>query len=491
MNRRHFLYGTAAASLGLGLGLPLRLARTQGQPLPTTFSRKVVNITLEGGPDFRHLFVPAPSNDPASYAASYWRYRATAHQIDGDSFSAAVQRYSSAYLPVTSIGGVTVPEFGVFAGARFLHDEIVAGRVAIVSNVEFSDNRDHAHSLLILQSGDLATRSFETSRDGWGGRLADELAGNVFSMTRQKLMFCNVPMSSTSEVVSARNTRAFGLATAPVDAWQPGGEAVTDRALSSYYAALGQANTPPAGDPYRRFVDHERVLRGFTSAVRARLGAHPVPVALDQLYNGNGAVLQRNRNFGEQMRNLYDCFACEDVTDLSGRPFGFRVASLNYGGWDSHRNQRDSIEPQFTEIFGADRALARLRAALAADMPAALDSYVVSVAGEFGRQLRSNGDRGTDHGRGNYVILMGNGVRGGVYGELFPMEEITTLVNGQNKYERFNQDISGRTGLSKVLGAVCDWAAGNDTAGDAVFAARATDAVENGVVATRAGFFTT
>src|SRR5690349_8122396 len=171
-NRRQFLYlGTAALAAATTADLAFsRIARAA--PLPTTFSRKVINITLSGGPDLRHLFVPPPDRTDGSYGQSYWKYRAPSHYIDGDDSSTWVNRYSNDYLPVTQIAGVSVPEFGVLKRCAFLHSEIVAGRVAIVSNVEFSENRDHAHSLLMLQSGDIGAQTFATDRDGWGGRLA-------------------------------------------------------------------------------------------------------------------------------------------------------------------------------------------------------------------------------------------------------------------------------------------------------------------------------
>jgi uncharacterized protein (DUF1501 family) len=44
------------------------------------------------------------------------------------------------------------------------------------------------------------------------------------------------------------------------------------------------------------------------------------------------------------------------------------------------------------------------------------DVTLVSIS-EFGRTARENGNRGTDHGHGNVMTLIGGGVRGGkVYG---------------------------------------------------------------------------
>jgi uncharacterized protein (DUF1501 family) len=58
--------------------------------------------------------------------------------------------------------------------------------------------------------------------------------------------------------------------------------------------------------------------------------------------------------------------------------------------------------------------------------------------GEFGRQLKANGDGGTDHGRGNFIILVGGKVTGGIYGTLFPNKD-------KDNFDRSNRDIETTT----------------------------------------------
>ena len=47
-----------------------------------------------------------------------------------------------------------------------------------------------------------------------------------------------------------------------------------------------------------------------------------------------------------------------------------------------------------------------------------MDDVVILTMSEFGRTARENGTRGTDHGHGNAMFVLGNSVKGGkVYGD--------------------------------------------------------------------------
>jgi uncharacterized protein (DUF1501 family) len=75
---------------------------------------------------------------------------------------------------------------------------------------------------------------------------------------------------------------------------------------------------------------------------------------------------------------------------------------------------------------------------------------VILISGEFGRQLAANGDQGTDHGRGNIMLAIGPGVKGGIYGKMFPESEI-------DKYDQPSADIEGLTSIVRLYGAIADW----------------------------------
>lgn len=105
---------------------------------------------------------------------------------------------------------------------------------------------------------------------------------------------------------------------------------------------------------------------------------------------------------------------------------GARVVSVELGGFDTHQNQRASH----------DTLMRRLDEGLTAffdDLKgrSALDRIVVVVFSEFGRRLKENGSRGTDHGVAAPMLVLGAPVKGGLYGK---HPSLTDLDDGDLKH---------------------------------------------------------
>lgn len=101
------------------------------------------------------------------------------------------------------------------------------------------------------------------------------------------------------------------------------------------------------------------------------------------------------------------------IAQLIKAGVGLEVAFTDVGGWDTHVNEGNSRGQlgNLLQQFGG--ALA----ALATDLGQRMDDVVVLTMSEFGRTVRENGNRGTDHGHANAMFVLGNGIRGGkVYG---------------------------------------------------------------------------
>ncbi|WP_341913242.1 DUF1501 domain-containing protein [Polaromonas sp. YR568] len=84
-----------------------------------------------------------------------------------------------------------------------------------------------------------------------------------------------------------------------------------------------------------------------------------------------------------------------------------RLGFLSAGGWDTHANQGAATGPLANNLGNLARGVAQLRR----DFSEPGD--VIVVLSEFGRTTAENGTRGTDHGFGNAMWLIGNRVNGG------------------------------------------------------------------------------
>jgi uncharacterized protein (DUF1501 family) len=105
--------------------------------------------------------------------------------------------------------------------------------------------------------------------------------------------------------------------------------------------------------------------------------------------------------------------ALKQIAQLIKAGVGLEVAFADVGGWDTHVNQ-GSLQGQLaTRLDDFGRSIA----ALVTDLGDRMSDVVVLTMSEFGRAVRENGNRGTDHGHGNAMMVIGGGVRGGhVYG---------------------------------------------------------------------------
>lgn len=84
-----------------------------------------------------------------------------------------------------------------------------------------------------------------------------------------------------------------------------------------------------------------------------------------------------------------------------------RVGFLSAGGWDTHANQGGVSGTLANNLGNLAQALVALRAEFAQA------GDVIAVVSEFGRTAAENGSRGTDHGHGNAMVLIGNRIAGG------------------------------------------------------------------------------
>ena len=101
--------------------------------------------------------------------------------------------------------------------------------------------------------------------------------------------------------------------------------------------------------------------------------------------------------------------ALKQIGQLTKAGVGLEVAFADVGGWDTHVNQGSSQGQLANRLDDFGRSLA----ALVADLGSRMADTVILTMSEFGRAVGENGNRGTDHGHGNAMMVIGGNVRGG------------------------------------------------------------------------------
>src|SRR5262249_51544913 len=106
--------------------------------------------------------------------------------------------------------------------------------------------------------------------------------------------------------------------------------------------------------------------------------------------------------------------ALKQIAQLIKADIGLEVAFTDVGGWDTHAGEGGSQGQLSNRLGDYGRAMAEL----AKDMGSRMADVTLVTMSEFGRTVRENGNRGTDHGHANFMLLLGGGVKGGkVYGK--------------------------------------------------------------------------
>lgn len=118
----------------------------------------------------------------------------------------------------------------------------------------------------------------------------------------------------------------------------------------------------------------------------------------------SGELMGNAENKGKPSPN-FEYLAEKCGTILTNNP-NASCAMLEMGGWDTHNSQVNRLNRQFTEL---DNGILALKNALGSTWK----DTVVIVTTEFGRTVAVNGTKGTDHGTGAAMFIVGGAVDGG------------------------------------------------------------------------------
>jgi uncharacterized protein (DUF1501 family) len=226
-----------------------------------------------------------------------------------------------------------------------------------------------------------ATPGRKSTSDGWLNRYLQSKQEEHESLFRAVSMTKTMPrvLQGSASAVAMSNLSDFAIRAGKSSANLQGGfEAIYARETQDKLAGMG---------------------RETFEAVNYLKKANPA-----QYQPENGAEYPRNP-FGNSLLQ---------IAQLIKAGIGLEVAFTDIGGWDTHVNQGNS-RGQLANLL---QQFSNGIAALYQDLGQRMDDVVVLTMSEFGRTVRENGNRGTDHGHANAMFVMGNGVKGGkVYGQ--------------------------------------------------------------------------
>jgi uncharacterized protein (DUF1501 family) len=240
------------------------------------------------------------------------------------------------------------------------------------------DTRSHFDAQDYMESG---TPGNKGTRDGWLNRYLHQKEHEAASPFRAVALAQALPraLQGTAPALAIGQISQFGIRAGR-------GSDMMSSTFESEYAQAADALLKPTGS------------EAF-NAVKMLKDTNPASYT-----PANGADYPRSA-FGDAMRQ---------IAQLVKADLGLEVAFTELGGWDTHV-QQGNYQGQLANRLDD---FAKGIAAFATDMGEAMADVVVMTMSEFGRAVKENGNRGTDHGHGNAMMILGGPVQGGkIYGK--------------------------------------------------------------------------
>ena len=268
--------------------------------------------------------------------------------------------------------------FGLHPRMRSLKPLWEAGSMAIVhASGSHDETRSHFDAQDYMESG---TPGVKSTSVGWMNRYLHAKEHQKATPFRAVALAQQLPrvLQGTAPALAIGQIAQFGIRAGRV----------TESVQSSFEAEYTAAANSVLHTTGREAFDAVRMLRKADPA---------------QYAAANGAEYPRSP-FGDALRQ---------IAQLIKADVGLEVAFAESGNWDHHANEGAAVGVLANRLDDLSRGIA----ALVRDLGDRMQDVVVMTMSEFGRAVTENGSRGTDHGHGNAMMILGGAVRGGkVYG---------------------------------------------------------------------------
>lgn len=421
LSRRTFLVGCSAAIAAMAGGRVGNLAFAQPATSAAT-DEVMLLVFLRGGMDGLSLL--APYDDPI--------YQDTRSNL------ALPVSGASAALNLTTQNPSFTSSLGLHPKASPLKELYDAQRLAFVHACGLNDDtRSHFDAMDYIERG---TPGDKNTGTGWLTRhLALVGAGDGTISTLAAGSSAPTSLLSSPDSISMNSLSNFDISS--TNRYNSNTNRSTVNALKSIYSGASNSPFDPVG---------KRLLETIETIQAAEVGT----------YTPNAGVTYPSGTFGNALKTVAQTVKLD---------FGLRIATVDFGGWDTHENQGNAGAGYFGERINE---LARGLHAVYNDLNNYWGRLTIVVMSEFGRRLGVNSSGGTDHGHGGVMMVLGGNVNGGkVYGQ-WP-----GLVNLNQ-----SQDLEITTDFRSVLGEIVSKRLGNVQLGKVFPSLTATQYAPLGVV---------
>jgi uncharacterized protein (DUF1501 family) len=267
--------------------------------------------------------------------------------------------------------------FGLHPALKPLKDIYDANHLAVVEAVGSPDpTRSHFDAQDYMESG---TPGLKATTDGWLNRALTAEKGPL-SPVRAIGLGSTLPrtLRGLNPAVAISNLNEFQIR-----------DSQSSNTFESMYASTGDKILNGTG---RETFDAVRILQSIQK----------------QNYTPSGGAQYGPGRFGQSLMQ---------IARLIKVDAGLEVAFADMGGWDTHVNEVGA-QPTQGQLANLLREFGQALGAFYQDLGDRMQDVTVVTMSEFGRTAKENGNRGTDHGHANVMLVMGGDVNGGkVYGD--------------------------------------------------------------------------
>lgn len=274
---------------------------------------------------------------------------------------------------------------GLHSGMQGLKPLWEKGHLAVIQGVGYPNpDRSHFEAMDIWHLADPG----RTLKTGWLGRASAEMDNRAGGIPILHVGAGKAPLAAAStqgnNAVSLGDQKAFKLET---------GNGDRSEARRKLLDAVSPAPTKGTAeeDDLLSFVQRRQV-QTLTAVDN-----------LKELLDGPGAV----RTFTAGLQQKFQLIA-----GLIARGFGTRIFYVSLDGFDTHSEQGPAHQQLLSQLASGIGDFFRELKETGND-----DRVRVMTFSEFGRRVRENGSRGTDHGAGSCMLVAGPGMKGGVVGK--------------------------------------------------------------------------